>query len=215
MEPRSRVPPIPAAGSRGRGTGHQAPRGTAQRDLADARCGSRPGDQDAGGRSRRPAGRRPVHTPDGYSAPGRRQRGREAGQQGRRWIVTRTSVPSMFSPTGIAGRMYRAIRRVRPGQDGWGGWGSNPRPADYENAAFPRWLPHQRLCRSTRVSAPPVRPFRRIPIATLIGSRSDDGSTGATGRLTASTPIRRIQSLIVTKPRWRTPTLLTVARSSG
>src|SRR5690348_9233011 len=51
--------------------------------------------------------------------------------------------------------------------DEWGGWGSNPRPADYENAASPRWLPHQRLCRSSRVSTPPVRPFRTIPIATV------------------------------------------------
>jgi hypothetical protein len=61
----------------------------------------------------------------------------------------------------------------------WGGWGSNPRPADYENAGpLPR-LAYQRLCRSNRVSTPPVRPFRRIPIATVIASRSDDGSAGA------------------------------------
>jgi hypothetical protein len=63
----------------------------------------------------------------------------------------------------------------------WGGWGSNPRPADYENAGLLPWLPHQRLCRSNPVSTPPVRPFRRIPIATVIASRSDDGSNGSNG----------------------------------
>ncbi len=57
--------------------------------------------------------------------------------------------------------------------------GSNPRPADYENARLLPWLPHQRLCRSNCVSTPPVRPFRRIPIATVIARRSDDGSNGS------------------------------------
>jgi hypothetical protein len=46
----------------------------------------------------------------------------------------------------------------------WGGWGSNPRPADYENAAFPRWLSHLRRCPGNRLSIPLVRPFRAFPL---------------------------------------------------
>jgi hypothetical protein len=55
----------------------------------------------------------------------------------------------------------------------WGGWGSNPRPADYENAVFPRWLPHLRRCPGNRLSIPLVRPFRTFPIATVIGKMHD------------------------------------------
>jgi hypothetical protein len=50
-------------------------------------------------------------------------------------------LPMRPSPLAAKPGTRQPTRNVR---NQWGGWGSNPRPADYESDAFPRWLLHLR-----------------------------------------------------------------------